>query len=773
MHKLNLFISNFRQASRITLFSLIGLSISLAIFTLLAIYIYSEYTFDHSNKNSDHIYLLESLEHDRNLKHPFLPNPLGEYLQNELPELKKHCTLKQWGAQYSKKNEPHQTHNLDLYSVDSTFTQFFTVDIIMGNPTPLAKKNTIILSESTAKRIFGDTNPIGQVLERNFKEDVTVTAVYKDLPVNNSFHKLDGFCSFITYEWVNDWSEWSFITFFDITEGIEADALEDKINELEQVKESRYDSKGNPVRTLHLTPLSDLHFDSVIGGGNKKLVTTLLVIAILLIVMAFFNHLNFSLAGLPKKAKAISLRKISGARNLDIFILNFVDIAFLITLAFLLSIVITHSILASYPNLYGYEISLSDNKVLIALIYFLSLIMGAFISFIPSRILMVTQHVSALKGTLPFSVKSGKTKYTLPIIQYVVAIILITGVVLINKQIVFIKDYELGFKKENILVLNVSPNIAKQEKAFVDELMKNPAISDYAFSQFVPGGVGMSWGREVDGNNVNFKAWPVDERYLDFMGFEIVKGRSFSSNIKADENTFIFNQTAVKTFGWEENFLGKTIPGMGFTGKIIGVIKDMKYASLYEEVQPMCFWLTPTRHDKLSLRISGNNVSQTIAHIKDVYTHFEKRRPIHYSFLDEALDQQYKQIEKQAELISFACIVALLIAVIGTLGMAIFTCEYRIKEVGIRKTNGASTYEILNLLNRPFLKQVIIAFVIASPIAWYTMQNWLKGFAYQTEISWWIFALAGLSTFFIALLTVSWQTYKAATQNPVKALRYE
>jgi putative ABC transport system permease protein len=773
MNYLKAIIYGLRSTGRTTVFNLIGLSISFAVFMLLAVYLYNEYTYDSYNEKSEQVYLLESHEISRNYTHPFLPNPVVELLERNIPEIGQHCTVKQWGGTYTTKDNPNKIYNLDIHTVDSTFTDMFTLKIVKGNQSPLLQKNSIILSESSANKIFGKTNPIGQVLMRGFQEPATVTAIYEDLPVNNSLHHLDGICSFITYDWVNDWSEWSFFTYLYLPANVDISIVEKKINEIEEVKQASYDSNDNLIRSLHLTPMSDVHFNSMIGRGNEKLAKTLLVVAILLILMAFVNYLNFSIASLPKRVKAISLRKISGASNWNIFLQSFADAALLISIAFVIGIVIASSILKVYPNVYGYAISLNDHKLVIVLSYMLLLLIGAFVSFFPTRLLVAVEPIQALKSIIPFSIKSGKSRHILPVLQNVVAVVLIAGVILINKQINFVKNYDLGFDKENVLVINTTGSIVRQKQAFITELLKNANISDYAFSQFVPGGVGMGWGREVDGKDVNFKSWPVDEHYLKFMGFEIVEGRTFSDNIKADENKFIFNEAAVKAFGWEGKAIGKQIPGMGFDGEIIGVVKDMKYASLYDKVEPMCFWLTSTRHNMVSLRISGDNVTQTIAHIEKVYDSFEQEFPMKYAFLDKKLDQQYKQSEKQAELISFACIVALIIATIGTLGMVIFTCEYRIKEVGIRKTNGASVSEILQLINKTFMLQTIVALVIACPIAWYVMQQWLDGFAYKTDISWWIFALTGIISLSVTLFTVSWQSWKAASRNPVEALRYE
>ncbi len=761
------------MSKRIKAFNLLGLSISFGVFIILALYIYNEYTFDSNNKKAKNIYLLEVNEFEQGGKHPFLPNPLGDYVEDQLGDIKSHCTIKSWGGMYSKQNDDENTYKLSLFTVDSTFTDFFTFNIIKGNKLPLYGKDKIILSQSAAKRIFGNEDPIGKQLFRNYKESVTVEAIYEDLPVNSSFYENDGFCSFITYDWVNGWSEWSFLSFVQLSKGAGVETVVAKLNQLDKMKDWCYDESGQQIRQLSLTPLADLHFNSSFGDGNLKLVNTLLLVALLLLVMAFVNYLNFSFADLPKRIKNVSLRKISGGSKAEIYWQDSIVAGFLITLAFIIGLGIAQNILHLYPDLLGYEIKLSSNLALLVALYILLLVLGVGLYLLSTSILNKVEPIKALKGMVPLSIKKGASRMILPVMQYVVAITLLAGVLLIYKQLAFIKNYDLGFNKENILVLSTSSDITNSEDAFADELLKNPNISDYAYSQFVPGEVGMGWGRTIDGKVVNYKAWPVDERYLNFMGFDIVKGRTFSSNIKADENNFIFNEAAVTKFGWQDSIIGKKVPGFDFEGDVVGVVKDIKYASLYEEVQPMCFWLTSTRHNRMSLKVSGNNLAQTINYIEETYSKFEKRFPINYFFLDESLNKQYLQSEKQGRLIIYASIIALFIALIGSLGMIIYSCEYRVKEIGVRKANGATALEIVKLLNKSIISQVLIAFILALPLIYYALSKWLESFAYKTEVSWWIYLLAGVIVLVVTIISISWLSWRASTRNPIDALRYE
>jgi putative ABC transport system permease protein len=622
-----------------------------------------------------------------------------------------------------------------------------------------------------AKKLFGNEDPVGKNLLANFKTPYTIDAVFEDLPINASF-RYDAYCSYPTSDWVNEWSEYSFMHIFKANPNTNFDDIAHKISDIPRIKEifTEYTDYEMSFRFL---PIADLHFTKNIGRGNKTFANTLVGVAVLVLLMAFINFINFGVANAPRKVRSINMRRVVGESKARLLLFMGLESMFLMLLAFVLALGMCYLTLAFYPDILGYSLLLLTYSRLLALCLVLFLILGALFSVYPSLLVVSVKPAMALKGLITFSAKHSYSGKILTVIQYAVSILLIIGVLFLEKQISFLKNYDLGFQKENILVVSTTNRILEQENAFAAEIMKNPNITDYAYSQFVPGGVGMGWGRQIDGKQVSFKCWPVDERYLNFMGFEIVDGRNFSVNIEADENNFIFNQKALQQFGWSEGYLGKNIPGFDFTGKLIGVVKDMKYASLHEEVQPMAFWLTKTRHNSLSLKISNENVKETIQHIKDVYDRFEIKYPINYFFLDERLNAQYKAEEKQAELIALFCLISIIISIIGALGLIIFMCEYRVKEIGVRKINGATVFEIVAMLNQSFVKWVALAFVFAVPAAYFMVDKWLQGFAHRTDLSWWVFLLAGITALFVALSTVSWISWRAARRNPVEALRYE
>jgi putative ABC transport system permease protein len=407
-------------------------------------------------------------------------------------------------------------------------------------------------------------------------------------------------------------------------------------------------------------------------------------------------------------------------------------------------------------------------------LYFIvmAVVYGFIASIYPARYITSTEIAQSIKGVVKFSGKGKRVRNILLILQFSFTIMLIIGSIAINKQIMYWHNFNTGINTESIVYLHTTSNIKEHSDAFAKELLKDNNIIDYTYSSFVPGAVWMKWGRTIDDQNISITCWPIDERFLDFFNIEITEGRKFSENIEADKDKFIINQAAVKTFNWDKP-LEKKMQGFGFDGEIIGVAKDFNFSSLKENIQPMQFWLTNERYYVIMLKISNGNITESIKHIESTWNKFEQEATFGYTFLDDKLQEQYAREEGIAYFIEFVALWSILLSITGLLGLALFVARQRTKEIGIRRANGASIKEILLMLNYDFVKWVLIAFVIAAPVAYYAVNKWLESFAYRTEISWWVFALAGLFTLFISVLAVSIQTFRVASKNPVKALRYE
>ena len=361
-----------------------------------------------------------------------------------------------------------------------------------------------------------------------------------------------------------------------------------------------------------------------------------------------------------------------------------------------------------------------------------------------------------------FSGKGKRFRNILVTTQLVFTIALIASALTIEKQLSFWNNFDIGINKENVLYLNTTLELQKSYQAFADELLSNPEITDYTFTQFLLGNVGMGWGREINGQQIQVKSWPVDDRFLDFFDIKITDGRKFHKG-ESDINNFILNEKAVQQFGWEKP-LEKKFPG---------IAQNFNFSSLKQDITPMLFWRTETRKNVLMLKAKTTNYSQLRQFIVSTANKFDPESTFEVSFLDDTLEQLYSKETRMARFVEFVSLWTILLALTGLLGLIIFISRDRIKEIGIRKVNGASIIEVMQLLNKNVLIWLSIAFIIATPISYYGMSKWLENFTYKTQLNWWIFALAGFSTSVIALLTVTWQSFKAARKNPVDALHYE
>jgi putative ABC transport system permease protein len=759
-----------RKTKQTTAFNLIGLSVSFAAFILLSVYIWNEFTFDHYNKNIEQVYILKLNNKKAGFRY-WLPNPMADYFSENIPELSKLCSFAGASSIYSLDNNSRNSIKIPTIAVDSTFTQMFDLHMKYGGNECLSRTDGIIVSEETALKLFGDNNPVGKTIYANFKTPYVIEGVFYELPQNSSYYNNKAFCSFPTDSWVNKLSQYSFHHYFQLAKGIKVDEVVKKLNKLDEI--DKWTENPSIKYTFDLIPLKDLHFNKSMGNGNLLFTQSLILVAFLLLFMGFVNYLNFAIAHAPKLKKAIHIRKILGESKHMQLLISALESVVIVSSSFIICIFLTELALYLWPDLLSYKIALTNYKWILTLSCLLFIVIGILISAFQSKLNIRISANQSLNQDISLKSRRNAMGKVLTVIQFGISIFLIIGVIAIQKQVNYFKNYDLGFSKHNIVTVNIPKPLQQHEEAFVGELTKNANIIDYTFSEFIPGEVSMGWGRTIGDQDVYFRCWPIDERYMNFMGFEVVDGRPFTKDLKADENNFIFNQTALKTFGWDKDYLGKEIPGFDFTGTLVGVVKDIKYASLREEVKPMAFWLTDTRHTQLSIKIAAMDVTQTIEYIQSTYEQFEKDYPIEYKFLDEQLDYQYRAEEKQAQLITIFCFISIIVSLIGLLGLISLLSEYRVKEIGIRKVNGATIFEILSMLNKGFAISVIIAFTIACPIAYYVMSKWLENFAYKTELSWWVFALAGVLALGIALITVSWQSWRAATRNPVEALRYE
>lgn len=765
-------ILKYRLSSILTLISLVVAFLGIIV---LSLYVSYEHSFDRFHKNKNDIYLMSFKIEDMGSS---LPVPMEELIRSEVPEIERSVVMREW-----RNNDFYRTDRTlkdairkKALHVSADFFTMFDFPLIAGDAkTVLSLPNSLVLSETLAKYIFGTTDVVGKQLLASGNE-LTVTGVMRDMPKNTSFYShaivpLD-------LQENQDWSEWSFSIFLQLKNGADKAAVEKKIAGIKRVSVTlkeiaeRFSSEA---ATVDLIPLSKIHYGSrgyMFVSINKTVLNVLSILILVLFVMGAVNFINFSTSQAPLRAKSLSVQQILGEAKWKARLQIIGESVILSLVALGISFIIHSLIFQRLENLFQITgLSFKGRELFYAGFVLFAIIFGMIAAFYPSRYITSPPISQAVKGKMFFSGKGKKFRSVLITVQFVFAIALITTSLVIEKQLHFWNNFDIGIDKENVLYLQTSNVLRKSYQAFADELMKNTEITDYTYTQSLPGQVGMGWGREVDRKQIQMQAWPIDDRFIDFFGIKVTEGRAFRKG-EADMNNFIFNEKAIQQFGWD-NPMEKKFEGIGAMGDVVGVVQNFNFASLKGEITPMVFWRTDDRKYNILIKTRGGNFTQIRKYIEDTAKRFDPDGTFEARFLDESLELQYSRETRIARFIEFVSLWTILLALTGLLGLIIFISRDKIKEIGIRKVNGASIFEVVRMLNKNVLIWLGIAFVVATPLAYYAMSRWLENFAYKTTLSWWVFALAGLAALIVALLTVSWQSWRAASRNPVEALRYE
>lgn len=764
-------IIKYRLSSALTLVSLVVAFLGIIV---LSLYVSYEKSFDGFHENRDDIYLLSFNTEAGGL----LPVPLAELIMNEIPEVEKSVVMNQWwnNLLYTPNKTSKEGIKANIINPSADFFTMFDFPLIVGDAaTVLTEPNSIVISETLSKTLFETTDVIGKSLIAS-GTTLTVSGVCKDIPKNTSFHN-DAFVSLIT-EGNSDWSEWSFAIFLQLKKGTDRAVVENKIEKIELISkliEQLSQRNLNKTVNIDLLPLESLHYNSRVyhfTSINKRVLDIFSLLIVVLMVMGAVNFINFSTSQAPLRAKSLSVQQILGEKRWKAKLQIVGEAVILSLIALVASLIIHRLSFVHLENLFQIEgLSFEGREFYYVGFALFALLFGVIAALYPSRYITSAPISQAVKGKMFFSGKGRNFRSVLITTQFIFTIALIVASLTIEKQLHFWNNFDIGIDKENVLYLNTTTAIMQRPQSFANELMKNPQITDYTYSQFIPGQVGMGWGREVEGQQVQLKAWPVDDRFLEFFGVKMAQGRKFRQG-KADLNNFILNEKAVQQFGWD-NPLERKFPGFGFWGEIVGVSKNFNFESLKEEITPMLFWRTDTRKIHILIKTNSGNYKQIKRFIEETAQKFDPENTFEARFLDDTLEQLYSKENRMARFIEFVSLWTILLALTGLLGLIIFISRDKIKEIGIRKVNGASILEIVQMLNKSVLIWLSIAFVIATPISYYAMSRWLENFTYKTTLDWWIFAVAGLASLSIALLTTSWQSYIAARRNPVEALRNE
>lgn len=776
-----------------SILNIAGFSIGISSFILILLYVQSELTIDSFQQNRDRIYKFTLGGNFNTMA------PLAVILKDKIPEIEKIVRLDfQMGggeSPFFRVKEGNETKTVqvnDIIYADSTFLDVFSFRVINGNAKKsLSDPNSIILTESISRKIFGNNNPVGNIIEYIGTNEsprlyYTVSAIIEDIPENSSI-KFNGIVSFTTLKAIKpagvdvdeDYGNWTYDTYILANRSVSKDELTGKINEvwLDEILKKNDIQPGSESAKEYvsgLVPLKDVTFYQ----NNKiKFIYLILLVGIIIIIIGIINFVNLSIAKSYLRTKEIGVRKVAGSSRYEL-IKQFIGESVILTfVASLAALVIVSFLMPLFNEITGRAISFSIQQYLSGFLLFISgsIFIGIIAGAYPAFYLSSFKPVTVFKNVKTGGIKTSAIIQGLIIFQFIISIALIISTIIISRQIKYMRTGDVGFDKENIITFQLTKNIRDKYDVFRQQLLLNPDIINVAASsgKWLSEQFHISFTEKINGSERTFYAMAVDPDFVNTVGLEIIEGRNFSRDLETDKyRTIIINETAVKNFGLDDP-LGCEIEMFDFKAKVVGVVRDFHNESFQKKINSLLLWDVPDYCNNLSIRISDKNIRETIGYIKKQWEELSPDIPFEYNFLEEKYDALYKVEDKFSIVIGYFSIIAILIACLGLFGVVSFSAATRTKEIGIRKINGAKISEILLLLNRNFIVLVLIAYLIAVPVAWYVMHKWLGNFAFRTGLSWWIFIIAGLLVLSVAIITVSWQCWRTATRNPVEALRYE
>ena len=789
--------------------NILGLSIGITCSFLIFLFIQSELSYDKHYENADNIYRL-GVEYNIGGKidrYCNIPRPIGPTLKAIYPEILEYTRLCGVNGLRTHKAMIEFEENKficdKIFAADSSFFKVFKNEFLKGNPEDaLVQPNSIVLTESYAKRIFGVQEPFGKTITIDNEYEMNVVAVIKDIPgkTHMEYEAIVPWNVAYREGEENVWYGWHTYTYIMFPDNYDITEFETKFQEFYEEYMIETFERANGTCAIILQPLKSIHLNSNLTweaypNGNIMNIYIFSIIAIFLLVIACINYMNLATARSAYRGREVGLRKIFGSFRSSL-IWQFITESIIIALfATIVAIGLAELVLPLFNNLLvnNVEINFINNPVHIFGLLGLAIIIGFFAGIYPAFYLSAFVPIRVIKGNLEKGLKGASLRKILIVIQFSISIALIIGTLIVLQQIDFAKNKELGFNKENIMVISIKDTLVdKQIQVIKEEFLSNPNISAVATSYNLPG-IELNHTTVYAENNeggfdpVGCQFMQIDYDFVDLLNMKITEGRNFNRNMDSSiYDGMLINESAIRKFGWKENALEKGISfGQDSEGNILklnvlGVIKDFHVGSLHSLIQPIVIFLIPdegdvfySRHKRLFIRLKNENILETVKHVRDEWSRIDPNNPIDYVFLDDNFDKLYKAEEKLINLFSYFSFITVFIACLGLLGLASFTAEQRTKEIGIRKVLGASVSNITFLLSKEFIKWVLIANIIAWPVAFYAMSNWLQNFAYRIHIGLGVFILSGIIAMLIAIFTVSYQAIKAANSNPVKALKYE
>jgi len=776
-----------------SLLNILGLSVGLSACFLIFLYVRFEYSYDDFHSKASRIYRVvtdtktpTSTDHEAGTTGPIAIN-----LKKEMPEVENAVRVS--GDEFLVRKGDFKFQEKRVLLADSTLFDIFDFPLIAGDKkTALVNPMSIVISQSAAKKYFGDSNPLGQQVQLTGAAiNATITGVMKDIPENSQL-PADMFVSMSSSMPIygrpssdSEWTNHNYFTYLLLKPHASAATVENKFPAFMELHDGAQMRRLQMYDYLSLEPLRDVYLRSRRGGfvtGSITNVRIFSIIAAFILIIACVNFVNLTTARSTQRAKEVGIRKVIGAARSQLFRQFTMETILVTFMAFCLSLPLCNLALPLFNQLAGATISagiFTHPRDILSLLA-LSLGVGLLAGVYPSLVLSSFRPISVLKGRFSTGTQGTFLRKSLVVFQFTISIALIVSTVVVYTQLNYMRSQDLGFSKDQEMV--IFTNFDKNKDIFKQSLAGVPGVLSTCFSSGTPGkNLTTSAYSTVENARGNMQTANIDLGFTDFdfirqYQLKIIAGRPFSHDFLTDSGrAMIINESAVKMLGYPspQAAVGKRFDQWGRQGQIIGVVKDFHYMSLQQQIHPLTMRIEPWALGTISIKVSTKHLASTISAIRSKWTQTIPNRPFEYSFLDQDFDRNYRSEARFGRIFINFSILAIFISCLGLLGLAAYSTTQRTKEIGVRKVLGASVASITRLLSADFVRLVLIAFIIASPIAWLAMNSWLNNFAYRTTITWWTFALAGGTALLIVILTISWQAIKAAIQNPIKCLRTE
>jgi putative ABC transport system permease protein len=792
-----------RKNKTFNILNITGLSIGVACSLLIGIYVLDELSFDRFNTQASLIYRIDEQVKfgDFNYNGAEVPAIMAPTFAKDFKQIDHYTRFKSSPGVVIRKGNENIREDRVVYA-DSSLFDVFTLVMIAGNKkTALKEPHSLVITESAAIKYFNSLDILGKTVLVDGTTNYKITGIIKDIPRQSHFN-FDLFMPVSELQSSQDdsWVNFNFQTYLLLKPGTDIRQFENQLNRaFEQylspqyktvlnTSEDDFKKAGNFIK-CSLMPLTDIHLYSHLAdelgiNGSIRYVYIFSAIAIFILLIACINFMNLSTASSANRAKEVGVRKVLGGLKNNLIAQFLTESLVACFLSFAIAIAIAALLLPFFNQLAGKQIprsvllSPSILSCILLLLILVSLISGSY----PAFFLSSFQPIKVLKGSLSMGFKGSVLRNTLVVLQFTISVILMIGTLVIYNQIRYIRDKDLGFNKEQVLILQNTSALDKNTKAFTDELLKMPGVKNVTSSGYLPitgsrNGQAITTVPQFDGKNFTLmQGWPVDERYIPTFEIQLKRGRNFSAQYPTDSTAVIINETAAKLFGGTDPVNKKLYmitnlsTGKLATYNIIGVIKDFNFNSLRDQVAPLVLNLQQD-NSGMAVRINTRDTPDLLNEIKDRWKSMVTSQPFSYSFLDEEFNKQYSADQRTGKIFLVFSILAILIACLGLFGLVTFAAEQRVKEIGIRKILGAGITNIFGLLSKDFIKLLVLSICIASPVAWLAMNKWLQDFAYRISIGWWMFVAIGAICLLIALVTISIQAIKAAVANPVNSLR--